>query len=63
MCFDEPTSALDLESIKDIVNIMYKLKESGMTILIITHDLDFANKISDKTITIKNGLINNLTRL
>ncbi|WP_343101101.1 amino acid ABC transporter ATP-binding protein [Romboutsia sp. MSSM.1001216sp_RTP31141st1_G3_RTP31141_220114] len=63
LCFDEPTSALDLESIEDIINIMYKLKENGMTILIITHDLDFANKISDKSITIKNGLVDNLAIL
>ncbi|HSQ88748.1 amino acid ABC transporter ATP-binding protein [Romboutsia sp.] len=55
LCFDEPTSALDKDTIKKVVNIMKKLKVKGMTILIITHDVDFANEVSDKIININNG--------
>lgn len=55
LCFDEPTSALDKDTIKNIVNIMNKLKSNGMTILIITHDVDFANEVCDKIININNG--------
>ncbi len=55
LCFDEPTSALDKDTIKSVVNIMNKLKSNGMTILIITHDVDFANEVCDKIININNG--------
>lgn len=55
LCFDEPTSALDKDTIKNVVNIMNKLKLNGMTILIITHDVDFANEVYDKIININNG--------
>jgi polar amino acid transport system ATP-binding protein len=57
LCFDEPTSALDKDTIKNIVNIMNKLKSNGMTILIITHDVDFTNEVCDKIINISNGEI------
>lgn len=57
LCFDEPTSALDLETIDKVISIIKKLKTKNMTILIITHDVDFANKISDKIIIIKNGIV------
>ena len=52
LCFDEPTSALDVESIQKVSNIIRGLKEKGMAILIITHDIGFANNISDKIIKI-----------
>ena len=54
LCFDEPTSALDVESIQKVSNIIKGLKEKGMAILIITHDIGFANNISDKIIKIGN---------
>ncbi len=57
LCFDEPTSALDKDTIKSIVNVMKKLKSQGMTILIITHDIGFANEVADKVITISNGVV------
>jgi polar amino acid transport system ATP-binding protein len=57
LCFDEPTSALDKDTIKNVVNIMNKLKSNGMTILIITHDVDFANEVCDKIINVNNGEI------
>ncbi|SCH65008.1 MULTISPECIES: amino acid ABC transporter ATP-binding protein [unclassified Romboutsia] len=57
LCFDEPTSALDKETTKNIVNIMKTLKSQGMTILIITHDTNFADEVADNTINISNGII------
>lgn len=57
LCFDEPTSALDLDTIKRVVAIIKKLKETGMTILIITHDVGFANSVADKIINIKDGVV------
>ncbi len=60
ICFDEPTSALDSNSIENVVNIIKKLKEQNVTVLIVTHDIKFANMISDKTICIKDGSIENI---
>ena len=57
LCFDEPTSALDKDTIKSIVNVMKKLKSQGITILIITHDIGFANEVADKLITISKGVV------
>lgn len=52
ICFDEPTSALDVVSIEKVSEIIRGLKSEGMAILIITHDIGFANDISDKIIKI-----------
>lgn len=52
LCFDEPTSALDAESIGRVCEIIRDLKSKGMTILIITHDKNFADEICDKIIDI-----------
>ncbi|WP_018589930.1 amino acid ABC transporter ATP-binding protein [Terrisporobacter glycolicus] len=52
LCFDEPTSALDVDSIEKVSQIIRNLKSKGMAILIITHDIGFANKIKDKIIKI-----------
>lgn len=52
LCFDEPTSALDKESIKKVINIINELKNKKIAILIITHDIVFANEIGDKIINI-----------
>ncbi|MGL5694481.1 MAG: amino acid ABC transporter ATP-binding protein [Peptostreptococcaceae bacterium] len=57
LCFDEPTSALDKETTKNVINIMKKLKENGMTILIITHDINFAQEVADKVININEGVV------
>lgn len=57
LCFDEPTSALDKDTIKNIVNIIKKLKKQQMTILIITHDVEFANEVADKVINIIDGKV------
>lgn len=57
LCFDEPTSALDVESIEKVSSIIRDLKSKGMAILIITHDIGFANTISDEIININEGVI------
>lgn len=59
MCFDEPTSALDPSLTKDIANLIKSLGKKGMTILIITHDMDFANLVSDKIVSMDKGKILN----
>lgn len=50
LCFDEPTSALDLKLVKQIFEIIKELAKEGKAILIVTHDIKFANDISDKII-------------
>ena len=57
ICFDEPTSALDPKSVQDVYNIIKKLSKENIGIIIITHDINFANNISDNIIEIKNGTI------
>lgn len=52
LCFDEPTSALDSESINKVSKIITDLKYKGITILIITHDKNFADEINNKIINI-----------
>lgn len=59
MCFDEPTSALDPSLTKDIANLIKRLGKKGMSILIITHDMDFANLVSDKIVSMEKGKILN----
>ena len=48
LCLDEPTSALDPKLVKQIYNIIKDLASQGKAILIVTHDIEFAEKISDK---------------
>ena len=59
LCFDEPTSALDVDSINKVSSIIRDLKNKEMAIIIITHDISFANNISDKIIKISDGTIIN----
>lgn len=55
ICFDEPTSALDPDLVKQILKIIKQLSNKGTAILIVTHDIKFANDISNKIIEIKKG--------
>lgn len=55
LCFDEPTSALDQENIGNVKTIIDKFKNLGMAILIITHDIQFADTVADKIIYIEEG--------
>lgn len=53
ICFDEPTSALDPKLVKQIFKIIKELADSGKAILIVTHDIKFANEISNKIIELE----------
>lgn len=57
LCFDEPTAALDTALISDIIKIIHKLAEDGMGILIISHDENFVEKVSDRILMMKAGKI------
>lgn len=59
MCFDEPTSALDPGLVDDVTKLIRDLASKGMSILIITHDMNFAKKVADNIVSIKNGVIVN----
>ena len=57
MLFDEPTSALDPEMVKDVLDVIKRLAESGMTCVIVTHEMGFAREISDRVLFIDDGII------
>ena len=57
MLFDEPTSALDPEMVKEVLNVIMDLTRSGMTILIVTHEMGFAREVSDRVLFICDGII------
>lgn len=57
MCFDEPTSALDPGLTEEVANLIRSLAKDGMSMLIITHDMDFATKVADKIYSMKNGVL------
>ena len=55
--FDEPTSALDPELIGEVLAVMRQLAEDGMTMLVVTHEMDFARSVSNKVVFMENGRI------
>ena len=57
MLFDEPTSALDPEMVKGVLSVIQTLAESGMTCVIVTHEMGFAKKVSDRVFFIDGGII------
>ena len=57
MLFDEPTSALDPEMIKEVLDVMVELAESGMTMLVVTHEMGFARTVADRVIFMDDGEI------
>ena len=57
MLFDEPTSALDPEMVKGVLEVIQGLAESGMTCVIVTHEMGFAKKVSDRVLFIDGGVI------
>ena len=57
MLFDEPTSALDPEMIKEVLDVMVELAESGMTMLVVTHEMGFATAVGDSVIFMDGGEI------
>ena len=56
MLFDEPTSALDPEMVKEVLNVIRDLASSGMTILIVTHEMGFAREVSDASSSLQTAL-------
>ena len=57
LCFDEPTSALDPALTGEVVKVINNLKKQNQTMIIITHEIDFANQVADKIIVIDKGKI------
>ena len=57
MLFDEPTSALDPEMVGEVLSLMEELTSSGLTMVIVTHEMAFARKVASKVIYIDNGII------
>lgn len=57
MLFDEPTSALDPEMVKEVLDVIKSLVETGMTIVIVTHEMGFAREVSDRVLFMDEGII------
>ena len=57
MLFDEPTSALDPEMIKEVLDVMRELARSGMTMIVITHEMGFAREVADRMMMFDEGII------
>lgn len=57
LLFDEPTSALDPEMVGEVLAVMQKLAKTGLTMVIVTHEMGFAKNISDKVLFISDGVI------
>ena len=57
MLFDEPTSALDPELIGEVLNVMKKVAQEGMTMLIVTHEMGFAKEVADRVVVMADGEI------
>ncbi len=57
MLFDEPTSALDPEMVKEVLGVIEDLAKSGMTIVIVTHEMAFARRLSDRVLFLDGGII------
>lgn len=55
--FDEPTSALDPEMVGEVLNVMKSLAESGYTMIVVTHEMNFAKDVSDRVIFMDNGVV------
>ncbi|MBE6573140.1 MAG: amino acid ABC transporter ATP-binding protein [Ruminococcaceae bacterium] len=57
MLFDEPTSALDPEMVGEVLEVMKKLAESGMTMVVVTHEMGFAREVASRVVFIDEGVI------
>ena len=57
LLFDEPTSALDPEMVGEVLDVMQKLATTGLTMIIVTHEMAFAKHVSDKVIFMSDGVI------
>lgn len=57
LCFDEPTSALDPELTNEVSKVINELKSKGQTMIVVSHDMNFAKKVADRIILVMNGKI------
>jgi polar amino acid transport system ATP-binding protein len=57
MLFDEPTSALDPELVGEVLTVMKQLADEGMTMLVVTHEMQFARKVADRVVMVDEGVI------
>jgi arginine/lysine/histidine transport system ATP-binding protein len=57
MLFDEPTSALDPEMVKEVLDVMKSLAHSGMTMVIVTHEMGFAKEVADRVLFLDGGVL------
>lgn len=57
MLFDEPTSALDPEMVGEVLKVMRHLADQGNTMLIVTHEMEFAKEVSDRIVFMDKGVI------
>ncbi|MEY4311076.1 MAG: hypothetical protein RLZ71_1002 [Actinomycetota bacterium] len=57
MLFDEPTSALDPELVGDVLDVMRNLAKSGMTMIVVTHEIGFAREVADRVVFMDQGLV------
>ena len=57
MLFDEPTSALDPEMVGEVLDVMVKLAEEGMTMMVVTHEMGFAREVADRVVFMDGGVI------
>ena len=57
LLFDEPTSALDPEVVGDVLKVMKDLAKEGMTMVVVTHEMNFARDVSDKVVFMADGVI------
>ena len=55
--FDEPTSALDPEFIREVLDVMTKLAEEGMTMVVVTHEMGFAHNVADRVLFMADGVV------
>ena len=60
LCFDEPTSALDPELTGEVLKVIKKLIDEDRTIIIVTHEMNFARNVSDKVIFMADGVIEDM---
>src|SRR5690606_36545120 len=57
MLFDEPTSALDPELVGEVLTVMRELADSGMTMLVVTHEMGFAREVADELVFMDGGVV------
>ncbi len=57
LCFDEPTSALDPELTGEVLRVIRSLKDTGATMIVVTHEMQFAREVSDKVLFMSKGII------